>query len=1622
MGFFRRRLLRPTATALAVFGLAAIAVGLLHPTAEARPKTHPTLPTSHVVGGTLTFSFHPAMLKKHGWTLASNGAIDGDRPDTQFSFPLSAGEMIRADSPDAGTAPGVSAVWVETGGALLLSGAQERVVIGNFRLGVSGDGVWRIYSRLDPSDEVIVLLATEVQVEFDEQRSRLRIIGDLLVSQPWAEALGDASLAGLVMGTFEVEATVRAGEWTTPDEDPVAPTVGRTTGADVIVGSIHDARSYGTDPLSKVAAFALGTTSCNAGDVPLSWFGVTPNHPVIAQNMFRLLDGRFEQIGMSWVKHGFATANSDACGFGCTRPPELGRQLGVGCSDPYSASLNGQQDNLGPRSLVNPHTGVFPYPWTAPDPAPLIGRRLQIHTDDLDPALNAGARYFAEGHYVHPEDSAAGNQNNNASYRLVRFTQDGPDYVLTILSATNRGSPGIRAWRHFDNTVSPTTVQIPGDGLLIMSEKTTDLGNGFWHYEYALQNLNSDRAVRSFGIPIEPGTAVTNIGFHDVESHSGEPFDGEDWPAIFENGLLVWSTDSYSANPNANALRWGTLFNFRFDADVGPAETIASIGLFKPGLPALLAATTQGPVGTPAVCGNGITQAGEECDPPNGITCDDACLRIPTCGDDILDPGEECEPPDFVHCDAFCRILSNNLCGDALPLCPGTTEGDTTTANKEGSTSCGNSSTSPDVWYRYTPATDGAVKLETCGSPFDTVLSVHDGCPGTAANESACNDDSCFRESRITIPVFADETYVIRVSGFGGERGSFSLTVTGPDCAAEPPGNDECDFALPIGEGTTVVDTSGATDSDPLEVGQCAVDADAWYCYQPTCTGAAIVSLCDSNFDTAVAVYEGCECPAQAAAFACNNDACLSQSEVTWTVNVGDSYLIRVGGRAGAVGSAILSIDCEGVGDPIRGGQMWDRWWVVNGAAEPIGEHPLYPAVGQQDGVATFRCKECHGWDYQGAAGAYGSGPHFTGIPGVWETQLPRRDLFDLIKSDVVQNGHGFGDFGMSNQDVWDLVEFLQSLVIDTDEYIDETGIFIGDELQGAVNYASGGALSCEVCHGADGTQINFGSRGELEWVGTIAAENPWELLHKVRFGPPGSNMPSWLAEGGSNQGAADIGRYAQFAFPAVCTNNDHCDDGLFCSGAESCVDDECVDGSRPCVAQACDDDNDVCTAIDQYRGGRLWDKWWVENGAPTPVGEHPLYPEVGEQIASATFRCKECHGWDYKGADGAYAGGSHFTGIPGVFGSTMSAFDLFDIVMSDTAINGHSFASFGLTERDGWDLAAFLQSLVIDTDGFIDRTAKFIGDEAAGEEAYTSGGLLSCTLCHGLDGTAINFGTPQAPEWVGTVATYNPWELLHKVRVGQPGAPMPSWLANGGSDQGAADIGLHAQVNFPVDCLADEHCDDGAFCTGAEFCANTFCMPGDDPCVGLLCDEDIDLCMTGSCEPPSVESLGCRYIEVVPADGTEPVAFLVTNESVAGEIPCLFEYIQQDHTLGPDPVFLTPAEWESVVVSGEAIQPQQLYDVRAVCGDLTKPDPSLPDSAETRLLADVDGNLSVNFNDVFLIIKAFQADFTLVTLEEADLEPCDPNGIANFADVLVSILAFQGTTFGELGCPAVCP
>ncbi|HEY5680419.1 MAG TPA: hypothetical protein VIS55_10165, partial [Pseudomonadales bacterium] len=116
---------------------------------------------------------------------------------------------------------------------------------------------------------------------------------------------------------------------------------------------------------------------------------------------------------------------------------------------------------------------------------------------------------------------------------------------------------------------------------------------------------------------------------------------------------------------------------------------------------------------------------------------------------------------------------------------------------------------------------------------------------------------------------------------------------------------------------------------------------------------------------------------------------------------------------------------------------------------------------------------------------------------------------------------------------------------------------------------------------------------------------------------------------------------------------------------------------------------------------------------------------------------------------------------------------------------------AYGLTDADLWDLVKMTLEGVIDTDSYIDGTGAFIGSELSGNLLYGT----TCGTCHGGDGRDLNFGTPADPEYVGTVAVFNPWEFLHKVRFGHPGSPMTATDLIEYDPQLAADIGVYAQT-----------------------------------------------------------------------------------------------------------------------------------------------------------------------------------------------------------------------------------
>ena len=147
-------------------------------------------------------------------------------------------------------------------------------------------------------------------------------------------------------------------------------------------------------------------------------------------------------------------------------------------------------------------------------------------------------------------------------------------------------------------------------GRFHLGYRVTDNGDGTWHYEYALHNMNSDWGARSFSVPIPAGVAVTNIDFHDVDYHSGEPYSGTDWPVTIGGDQVEWSTQPETENTNANALRWGTLYNYRFDADQPPTDADIVIGHFKSGGPPSMTVVAKGPSGPVTPCPTDINGDG----------------------------------------------------------------------------------------------------------------------------------------------------------------------------------------------------------------------------------------------------------------------------------------------------------------------------------------------------------------------------------------------------------------------------------------------------------------------------------------------------------------------------------------------------------------------------------------------------------------------------------------------------------------------------------------------------------------------------------------------------------------------------------------------------------------------------------------------------------------------------------------------------------------------------------------------------------------------------------------------------------------------------------------------------
>src|SRR5437016_12104 len=464
------------------------------------------------------------------------------------------------------------------------------------------------------------------QYDYDANARALSITnGRLLVSKEFADALGRPSDAGSIVGKISVGAAMQPVEIDQlvngEPQSAVMPGVGTVPGPDVIVGDLIGLEQSQSGSVGGRVGLALGTDACNKGVQNAAWIALpSNNHPFIPQNLYRMSGGatnddRFEQIGESWGKHAFAAASSNTCNFGCNGVG--GDHLGSGCSDAYGAGLNGSQGGIGSRAWVNPFTGSFPG-----NPAndhsghshDVTSHRMLVDVNDLNTSLNPGATYFAEAEYIVPDEGIwcqshpdQCNMYNNASYRPYTVTGINQPFSFSGAGPTVREHPAITAWT--GATVNQIQPDQGNDGIWFMGYKVTNPTTGVWHYEYALYNQNLDRAIQSFSVPVGAGVNISNIGFHAPPQHPGFLHDGTQgdagysstsWNVTQAASSITWTTETFAQNQNANAIRFGTLYNFRFDADQPPNPTNALVAYFKTGSPTMVGVHATGNVPLPS--------------------------------------------------------------------------------------------------------------------------------------------------------------------------------------------------------------------------------------------------------------------------------------------------------------------------------------------------------------------------------------------------------------------------------------------------------------------------------------------------------------------------------------------------------------------------------------------------------------------------------------------------------------------------------------------------------------------------------------------------------------------------------------------------------------------------------------------------------------------------------------------------------------------------------------------------------------------------------------------------------------------------------------------------------------
>ena len=405
------------------------------------------------------------------------------------------------------------------------------------------------------------------------------------------------------------------------------------------------------------------------------------------------------------------------------------------------------------------------------------------------------------------------------------------NWSIALSGEDHVGEPVLKAWSEINPSVRLAENRPLGDGTILTAVLVSPVTKGWYQYEYAIQNVNAHRGVREVEIGIPLGGTVLEMGFHDIEYHSGAGIESIDWEMSKELDRIRWSTYSHEDNSAGNAIRWGTTYNFWFVSNVPPSDGVITLQPFRNGYTKNDLVSTRAPNLNVDPCS--LAESPCPTDLTNNGLVDIADLLLlfdwwGDCGDGTYRPPADATGDCCVNIKDMLAVIGDwgQECGSGGSCC----------------------------------LVDGTCIMTNNQSSCDLANGVWNG-SFTSCADVSCNEMGacCLVDGQCQADTTLTGCFIL-----GGTWNGIDSTCLGSLCGV---GADYCEDAPLISDGLHFIDTMNATTDGPNHL-ECktsdggATGNDRWLQYVAATTGLLTVSTCEqaggsANYDTDLVIYDG---------------------------------------------------------------------------------------------------------------------------------------------------------------------------------------------------------------------------------------------------------------------------------------------------------------------------------------------------------------------------------------------------------------------------------------------------------------------------------------------------------------------------------------------------------------------------------------------------------------------------------------------------------------------------------------------------------------------------------------------------------------------------------------------